>query len=638
MSQRAYVGWRAMPLLLAAAVLVVSPGCHEEGTIKIASIRFQGVDQVDEGRLKDVLATRESSWIPWGPRRYFDRTRFDGDLRRIAAFYADRGFPDARVLGVDVDLNDDKTEVDLTIRIREGDPVVVDTVRFEDFDVLPRWAYRRMIREAPLAENRPLDRIEFAAARETAAAALREHGYAYSQVAVDAEPVNGDDKRVAVVYRAVPGVLTRIGEIEITGQVSVGEEIIRRELAIEPGDVFRRSRVQESQRRLWNLELFEFANVEPLLAETPTDVVPVRVTVAEGKHRRVNFGVGYGTEEKGRVDARWQHANFLGGARTAGVNARWSSLDRGARVDFTQPYLFTPHFSFGLTGQAWNVAEPSFTANTFGVRTALTHRPDERNMWSVGFVHEFTSSAVRPEVLEDPRNRDDLIELGLDPTDGTQEGTLVGLQFDLTRNTTRNLLDARRGYYVALHLEQAGGWLPGTYNFYAGSVEGRVYRTIARRAVVAVRAHVGTLDKVGEGEVRPDGTVGPTIPFSRRYFLGGATSLRGWGRFDVSPLSGAGLPIGGLSMLESSAEVRVPVWGNLSLVGFVDAGNVWSDPWQLDLGDLRYDVGPGIRYRTPIGPVRADLGYQLNPIPGLLVDGKPERRRWRVHFSIGQAF
>jgi outer membrane translocation and assembly module TamA len=106
----------------------------------------------------------------------------------------------------------------------------------------------------------------------------------------------------------------------------------------------------------------------------------------------------------------------------------------------------------------------------------------------------------------------------------------------------------------------------------------------------------------------------------------------------VSPLSGAGLPIGGSTFLNSSVELRMPVWRDLSGVIFLDAGNVWDEPWSFGVSDLRYNVGPGLRYNTPIGPIRADIGYQLNPIPGLLVGGEPETRRFRFHFSIGQAF
>jgi outer membrane protein insertion porin family/translocation and assembly module TamA len=130
----------------------------------------------------------------------------------------------------------------------------------------------------------------------------------------------------------------------------------------------------------------------------------------------------------------------------------------------------------------------------------------------------------------------------------------------------------------------------------------------------------------------------PLVPFFKRYFLGGSTNLRGWGRFDVAPLSGAGLTIGGHSFMNFSTELRVPIAGNFGAVLFLDGGNVWYDPWDFNLDDLRYDVGPGLRYNTPIGPLRVDVGYQLNPIDGLLVNGEPEKRHFRVHFSIGHAF
>ena len=119
---------------------------------------------------------------------------------------------------------------------------------------------------------------------------------------------------------------------------------------------------------------------------------------------------------------------------------------------------------------------------------------------------------------------------------------------------------------------------------------------------------------------------------------GGATSVRGWGRYEVSPLGGSGLPIGGNSMFAFSSEARLSMGSRLGAVAFIDAGNVWSGDLQWKLNELRYAVGPGLRYETPVGPIRFDLGYQLNEIPGLKVNGQPQPRRWRIHFSIGQAF
>jgi outer membrane translocation and assembly module TamA len=148
--------------------------------------------------------------------------------------------------------------------------------------------------------------------------------------------------------------------------------------------------------------------------------------------------------------------------------------------------------------------------------------------------------------------------------------------------------------------------------------------------VLAARLRLSTMSAPG--------ALPANVPFFKRYFLGGASSLRGWGRFQVSPLSGSGLPIGGHSFAESSLEARVPVAGAVSTVLFLDAGNAWSGSFDFRPDDLRYALGTGLRYLTPIGPVRLDVGYQLNPIAGLLVDGVPEARRWRLHFSIGQAF
>jgi len=202
--------------------------------------------------------------------------------------------------------------------------------------------------------------------------------------------------------------------------------------------------------------------------------------------------------------------------------------------------------------------------------------------------------------------------------------------FDVNRNTTENLLDARRGYVVSAHAEQAG--LGGDYSYLETTAEGRHYWNLNERAVIASRVRAATLG----------GTDAPErdIPFFKRYFLGGSQSLRGWGRFEVAPLTPDGLPIGGYTSFESTVEVRVPVTANIGGVVFVDGGNVWPGTHDFNLGDLRYDVGGGLRYRTPVGPLRVDLGWQLTRIDSLVIDGRPssEQRRWRLHFSVGQAF
>src|SRR3954454_22975728 len=116
---------RVCTLVALGLLASFAAACKEEGTIKVHSLNFNGVKAVDVGRLKDALATKSSSRIPFSKKKYFDRARFDADLKRIQAFYADRGYPDARVTGFDVKLNDKQDAVDLTLIIAEGDPVTV---------------------------------------------------------------------------------------------------------------------------------------------------------------------------------------------------------------------------------------------------------------------------------------------------------------------------------------------------------------------------------------------------------------------------------------------------------------------------------------------------------------------------------
>lgn len=224
--------------------------------------------------------------------------------------------------------------------------------------------------------------------------------------------------------------------------------------------------------------------------------------------------------------------------------------------------------------------------------------------------------------------RDELIALGLNPETGAQEGVLATVGAGAQVFRVDDQLNSTRGYFIGGEVEQAGGWLPGTYHYLKALGEVRGYYTPHDRVTLAGKVRYGAIDPFGPAS---------NIPFFKRYFLGGATSLRGWGRYEVAPLS-AGLPIGGQTVFESSVEVRSRVWGNVGLVGFVDAGNVWANAWAASFDDLLYDAGPGIRYLTPIGPVRLDVAYQLNQLEGLRIDGAPQQRRWRIHFSIGQAF
>jgi outer membrane protein insertion porin family/translocation and assembly module TamA len=628
------------PILLVCALAGAS-GCveGEQSPIRVNSVKFNGVKAVNAGQLKSVLATVQSSKLPWGTKHYFTREQFEADLKRVSAFYRDRGFPDAKVQSFDVKMNDKQDAVDVTVNIDEGQPILVQAIEYQGFDVLPADHLNQLKGRIPLKQNAPLDRALAQASRESALDELKDHGFPYATVRLTDRETGSDRTRV-VTLSADAGKQARYGEITVDGNTSVSDNVVTRQLTFRPGWRYRLSQVQESQRRLYDLETFQFANIEPQIPEgQQPETVPVKVTVTEGKHRKVNFGVGYGSEEKARASIDWRHVNFFGGARTLQLLGSYSAISKGGRVNFKQPYLFSPRFNATLTGQSWHRNEPAYTLTTRGGQVALERRFSRRGPLSqrqgqtsatLKYTNEFQSYQVSNIALNDPEAFKLLVSLGLDPLNGTAHGLLSSLDLDLHRSTADSTVNARTGYTVDGHFERAGRWLQGDYDFAETILEGRAYASLGRFAVVALKARGGSIGATsGESNLK--------VPFYRRYWLGGASSLRGWGRFEVSPLYN-GQPIGGHTMFESSAEFRVPIWGNLSGVLFADAGNVWNNAWDINFNDLRYDVGPGLRYLTPIGPLRLDLGYQVNPIAGLIINGDPESRRFRFHFSIGQAF
>jgi outer membrane protein assembly complex protein YaeT len=632
---------RLYPLLAVLCVLTFAAGCveGEQGAIRVNQLKFSGIKAVKEGQLRAALATAKSSKLPWGAKHYFTREHFDADLKRITAFYRDRGYPDAKVKSFDVKLNQKQDAVDITVNIDEGQPTIVEAIEYNGFDVVPAGHFAELKRRIPLKTGQPLDRSLAQVTRESALDELKDHGYPYASVRLTDRIGSNDHARVLTIS-ATPGVLARYGPIDITGNSSVSDAVVLRQLTFRPGGRYRLSNIEESQRKLYQLETFQFANIEPEVPEgQQPELVPTKVTVTEGKHRKVNFGVGYGSEEKARTTIDWRHVNFFGGARTIQIAGRYSSLDRGVRANFKQPAFIAPQFGLTLSGQKWHNDEPIYTLDTQGGSISI-ERPLARagpmsqrvatTTLSLTYTNQYETYQVSPEALLDDSFRPTFISLGLNPETGRDAGLLSSLDFDIRRGTVDPQVNARSGYVSSLHVEQAGKMLGGKYDYWEMIAEVRGYLALGQRALVAIRVRGGSLNPWGDREAR--------IPFFKRYFLGGASSLRGWGRFEVSPLTPKGNPIGGFSQFQSSAELRVPVWGSLSGVAFMDVGGVSNETWRIDLRGLRYDVGPGLRYNTPIGPIRVDVGYQLNPIPGLLIKGKPETRHFRVHFSIGQAF
>ena len=623
---------RAMALAL---MLAAASACHEEGDVQVSAVVFDGNQTFSDARLREVIVTRPSGKLPWSGKHYFNRTVLDSDVHRLSAFYSDRGYPAMKVTGTDAQFNDAKTSVRLVFTIDEGAPLLIERLDVRGIQDLPERARGRLA-SLPSKPGDPRDQQIVAASREQMSFMLRDHGFARARVTSREEPGSSADK-VVLVFEAEPGARVAFGDVTVTGVTDISPSVVRRALAFKAGDLYRESRVIESQRRLAGLGIFDFAHIgiDPK-AETITTAAPMVATVTQGKPQRWQIGVGYGTEDGPRGSVAWEHLNFLGDARHLSGEAKYSRRLSGTGLEFVEPHFLTNKFSLNARAGGWWTEEPTYTSRSIGGKLGVTFRAGGRvsnltridHTVRVSYVNEALRYAITEEALADVTQADDLIALGLDPTTGSGDGRLAAIDIELERTAVDNRQAPRSGHTVSFRARYAEPNLGGTYRYSELLTEGRIYVPITARFVWANRVRAGML----RSETAAD------LPFSQRYFLGGSTSLRGWGRFEVAPLTEDGLATGGRAIFDLTSEVRLPVRGNIGADLFVDAGNVWDEATRARLNDLRVNVGAGLTYSSPVGVIRADFGYQLNPIPGLMINGVPETRHWRVHFGIGHAF
>ena len=179
-------------LIVALSAAVSACVTGEEAPIRVTSLKLNGLKAVKSSQLKSVLATVQSSRLPWGTSHFFSRQEFEADLKRIVAFYQDRGYPDARVKSFDVKLNDAQDAAAITVNIDEGQPIVAEQVEFVGFDVISPRGMTALKNRVPLKIGAPLDRALAQASRETVLDAVKDHGYPYAAVRLTERPGSND--------------------------------------------------------------------------------------------------------------------------------------------------------------------------------------------------------------------------------------------------------------------------------------------------------------------------------------------------------------------------------------------------------------------------------------------------------------
>lgn len=583
---------------------------------RLRALDFHGADAVSARELRKALVTKTRPWFAvWREWPPFDPVAFRTDLERIRRAYEARGYYHARVVH-DIDLPKKGHIIRAVVYIEEGPPVTVERVDVDlrGATLAPR-ARRRLLRRLPLAQGAVFAEHVYQAARIYLRTYYREHGYARVEVMPHAD-VDLRRNTVAVSYTVESGPETVFGKTDITGTARVDPEIIRREFVFDRGEPFRQSLLDRTRASLIGLNLFRAVRIDEDPGHDRT--VDLVIRVDEAPPREVRFGVGYDTEEQVRGLASWRHYNFLGGARQLGFTARASFIKRTLLADFLQPHFpgraNRTRLTFGQTEEI----EDAFTLD----RTRLSPRLEwEATSRVTGFVfHRFEYDSLAKVNHAVPFRVP-----GATPPNEFLSGIGIGADW----NATDDLLDPKRGWVTSGTFEPVGGVLGGGINFLRTTAEGRVYRPLVGKLRGAARLRLGAADPF-------DGS--QEIPLYERFYVGGINSVRGYGRWRIGPFVRDD-PIGGRTLVETSVELRHPITEKFGAAVFLDGGRVSRHSYDFPFSTLRYGTGFGIRYGSPVGPLRLDLGF---PIQRPLLDRfrKPTKEdpRWQVHVSLGATF
>jgi outer membrane protein assembly complex protein YaeT len=598
------------------------------GQATVRGFTIEGAKAFSQSAIKRRLFTEgPSGFLFFRKSQRLNKQEFLNDLRRVVVFYQQNGYFDADVDGYRALLTPED-EVDLAIFVNEGLPSAIDTLRVElaDSATGDTLLLSRARRSLPLREGQVFSEARIDSAEATLQAAFQNRGYAFAEVLKEYR-IDKDARRATVIFTIEAGELYRFGSVTVEGETDVSHKLILGQVQFRPGQLYSLDKVYDTQRRLYQLNLFRRAQVEPQFDSPVGDSLPVVIHVADAKSHLVRVGVGYGSEEQFRGSVSWLDRNFLGGARQARVQAEYSALRRNASVSLTQPNVLSHDLSATALGFYGQDREDTYTVKRLGGSARVNHElsPSIRTFYGLNVERD---DFTKIENLEDIQQI--LGQEFINPS------TLAYLELGAFLDTSDDLLDPTEGYTATLSYHLAQTFLTGDYKYHRVTLQATNYRELRPGWILALKVLPGFIEPIGE--VVTAGGEAVTAPLFERLFAGGSTSVRGYQRRKLGPLVGDNCddnidncdPVGGEALFESSAELRFPFVGNLRGVAFVDAGNIWPTPGDVSLSDLRYTPGFGVRYPTPVGPVRVDVGFKTK--------GSDPGPPFVIHFSVGNAF
>jgi len=594
---------------------------------EVRQITFKGNTHFSSSTLRKLMATTQRPLLPpWRRGEPYNPPTLDADLLRLKKHYFDHGFLESSVRVDELQEDAEKQTVRIVIAVDEGPRTLVAAVALEGTipPALPSAA--ALLETLPLRPRQPINKEDFDRSKTLLLTRLHDAGYARAQVIPSTE-VDTEQHTATVTFTLAPGSETAFGRIAIKGAQQVEEQAIRHQLTIHEGQRASDKDLAASADAIYSLGMFQAVTPRALNPEAADEPLDVEFEVLERKPHGLQFGIGYSTTEGFRTQVEWTHRNLFKGAQQLTLLTRFSSFEQRGEVKLRLPYFLAARTAFTQTLFAFNQqlvgvspggaffgvsgrAQPAFDLFSVGTESRVEHRSTETLSGVAGLnfsrtnfrhVNRAALTAIEQEIAAD--------------------NTLLVQFVEVQHNTSDSLLNPTHGTVLRGRIDHSTTAVISDFNFVKLVLEARHYLPLSQHLLLATRLKVGDIEPYGAST---------EVPFNVRFFAGGAGSVRGFELNRLGPLNTDGDPIGGMSLMEGSAELRFPLFGDLGAVLFLDFGNVFHSSFTYRLGDLRYAVGPGLRYNTPVGPLRLDVG--------VIVDRRPGEGFGRIEFSIGQAF
>ena len=577
----------------------------DPSTVRISKVKIKGAKAVTREQIEQSIGTGFPSFRFWVKKPVFDEEVLKDDMIRIRRLYANNGYYDAKAT-YKLKYNKDGTRVEIEINIVEGEPVRLTELLVDFKGDLSEKIRKEIFKAIPLKADTIFSPRGYEQTKGVMTEILADNGYPKAQIDGEAL-VNRREKWARAEFTVDPGLIYTFGTISVSGNDTVKSYIVEREREFKKGEIYSLNKVNETQANIFQLGLFRSVVIDPVFNDE-NQTADIAIVVKERKHGSVKIGGGFGTEDKLRGQVIWTQRNFFGGGRRLEVAGKFSFITQRVETSLIQPFVAGKNSELSGTLNFQRDDVPSFKGRSF--LSSVRLEKSFKDYYSV-----FGSLNLQFSKIEDSATRT--------PQERSEENvflTFINMGFE--RDTTDNILNPTRGTVVSTGLESSFRALASDVNYLKGTIELRGYKKLY---------NVVFAKKITTGVIQPFGGTGTfDVPIFKRFFAGGSTSMRGFPFQKLGPLDDNNDPLGGNTLLVGSFEVRYPLYGDFGGVTFFDYGNVYSREWDYNLGDLKYAPGVGLRYDTIIGPIRLDVGYALNPEPGI--------RRVQFFISIGQAF